>query len=661
MGRVRRFRSRVLWTAAICIASAVAARGAEIHWVGYQADCLEDNPPVEASYFHGDNWLGYAVPGPGNTAHFGATVEQQGNPNHIHLGDFHLDEILCPSPFALPAGVAGPDGIVVRSGQWVIDAEAQSPGGASGSLATGILDVGTTLDNGFPGNALLRLRGDSLSVTHLFLAPVGGASGTVLVDDSSQLEIDVELGVGRLGSGTMVISDGSQVSAGFFDVGTIGGSVGDLTVTGVGSRLDTTGFAWIGDRSEGSLQVENGAMVGAASLVVGRESALGGLEVSSSGEVQVSGDAVFGSSSGARGEVRVRGPGSQLIVSGWLTCSASDEAESYVEVSNGAHLEQQSGRAYLGHHGAFDMEIVSGGSVRTNDARLGNPNEPGTAVITGLGSSWIADNGLLVGDYGTGSVTLEQGGLLDVATGWCQLGVTTDAHGVVSVQDAGSELRVPHVLKVGNDAGDSEGTLVLGAGGMVTGGTVDFAPGGEVVFEITDGPMGPETGAITTGSINLDGILRVRVASSTVPSGTTLVAMSAGSLDGSFSQVVWEGAQGSVQVVGNELHILLQQVTAAPGRPATEKIMLEPNRPNPFNPHTTLGFSVPHRTHVRLAISSLDGRLVSTLLDRELEAGRHEVSWDGRDGSGSRVASGSYLCRVGTPRTGASRILSLVK
>ena len=71
------------------------------------------------------------------------------------------------------------------------------------------------------------------------------------------------------------------------------------------------------------------------------------------------------------------------------------------------------------------------------------------------------------------------------------------------------------------------------------------------------------------------------------------------------------------------------------------------NYPNPFNPTTTITFDVPgeagEKKQVRLTIYDIRGRRVKTLIDSELEPGRHRVVWDGRNDRGQRVASGIYL------------------
>ena len=69
------------------------------------------------------------------------------------------------------------------------------------------------------------------------------------------------------------------------------------------------------------------------------------------------------------------------------------------------------------------------------------------------------------------------------------------------------------------------------------------------------------------------------------------------------------------------------------------------NYPNPFNPSTTLKFQLPKASDVRLTIYSILGQKVRTLLNSRLEAGYHEIQWDGRNDRGIQQASGLYIYR----------------
>jgi len=68
--------------------------------------------------------------------------------------------------------------------------------------------------------------------------------------------------------------------------------------------------------------------------------------------------------------------------------------------------------------------------------------------------------------------------------------------------------------------------------------------------------------------------------------------------------------------------------------------------PNPFNPETTIRFSVKDKTPVELNIYNILGQKVRTLINKPLEAGEHTVVWNGTDNRGHSVASGIYFYRM---------------
>ena len=70
------------------------------------------------------------------------------------------------------------------------------------------------------------------------------------------------------------------------------------------------------------------------------------------------------------------------------------------------------------------------------------------------------------------------------------------------------------------------------------------------------------------------------------------------------------------------------------------------NYPNPFNPSTTLRYTLSEDTHVTLSIYNTLGQLVRVLVDENQVAGYNEVVWDGRNEFGASVASGIYIYRI---------------
>ncbi|MFH1845819.1 MAG: FG-GAP-like repeat-containing protein, partial [bacterium] len=82
--------------------------------------------------------------------------------------------------------------------------------------------------------------------------------------------------------------------------------------------------------------------------------------------------------------------------------------------------------------------------------------------------------------------------------------------------------------------------------------------------------------------------------------------------------------------------------------PLSWRFDLEPNYPNPFNPTTTIRFTLTAAGPVQLAIYDSSGRLVRRLVDGARSPGRYAVTWDGRDERGVGCASGVYFCRLET-------------
>jgi|GEM_PF-6845687 len=86
-----------------------------------------------------------------------------------------------------------------------------------------------------------------------------------------------------------------------------------------------------------------------------------------------------------------------------------------------------------------------------------------------------------------------------------------------------------------------------------------------------------------------------------------------------------------------------------PGAELSSAVQLHPAYPNPFNPMTVLSFSLPSSQPVDLAIFDVKGNRIHTLLAAEtFAAGRHEVTWNGRDDNGLPTPAGMYFFRLGT-------------
>jgi hypothetical protein len=116
--------------------------------------------------------------------------------------------------------------------------------------------------------------------------------------------------------------------------------------------------------------------------------------------------------------------------------------------------------------------------------------------------------------------------------------------------------------------------------------------------------------------------------------------------------IIYDGFNQSMAIDLSRMAFLVlekgSEPTAVDDSPPTAN-RLEPNFPNPFNPTTTIRFSLEGPQHATLRIYDVSGRLIRTLVDTKLPSGRHEVLWNGQNERGEQVASGVYLYRLVLP------------
>lgn len=68
--------------------------------------------------------------------------------------------------------------------------------------------------------------------------------------------------------------------------------------------------------------------------------------------------------------------------------------------------------------------------------------------------------------------------------------------------------------------------------------------------------------------------------------------------------------------------------------------------PNPFNPITTISFTIHEESEVELIMYNIKGQKIKNLKNQVLIIGDHTITWDGRNNNGEEVSSGLYLCRL---------------
>jgi hypothetical protein len=125
-----------------------------------------------------------------------------------------------------------------------------------------------------------------------------------------------------------------------------------------------------------------------------------------------------------------------------------------------------------------------------------------------------------------------------------------------------------------------------------------------------------------------------------------------------IGEIVWGTFKGNERRSGNYDDMLSTKKYEESVLPA---IALKGNFPNPFNPETTISFTLNSETKVDLKIYNIRGQVVKTLLNNTLNHGEHRVVWDGKDDQGAQVGSGVYLYSFTAGEHKESRKMMLLK
>ena len=104
-------------------------------------------------------------------------------------------------------------------------------------------------------------------------------------------------------------------------------------------------------------------------------------------------------------------------------------------------------------------------------------------------------------------------------------------------------------------------------------------------------------------------------------------------IDGEFTQIAIPMLE-TVDVEENEIILLSNDFNLT-------------NYPNPFNPETTISFSVTQNSDfVNLEVYNIKGQKVKTLINEQLQKGKHSIIWSGLDKNNKSVSSGIYLYKI---------------
>ena len=85
------------------------------------------------------------------------------------------------------------------------------------------------------------------------------------------------------------------------------------------------------------------------------------------------------------------------------------------------------------------------------------------------------------------------------------------------------------------------------------------------------------------------------------------------------------------------------------------------NYPNPFNPTTTIEFSVLEESTIEISIYNIKGQKMRSLLNDQITSGEHSIVWNSEDDNGERVSSGVYFIKMKTGNLEKTEKMILMK
>jgi tRNA-binding EMAP/Myf-like protein len=104
---------------------------------------------------------------------------------------------------------------------------------------------------------------------------------------------------------------------------------------------------------------------------------------------------------------------------------------------------------------------------------------------------------------------------------------------------------------------------------------------------------------------------------------------------------------------------LTKRLSSSEDRP--ELLELSQNIPNPFNPSTTIHYTIPQSMNVTLVIYSSHGQKIKTLVEGIMQPGSYNTKWNGTNESGEPVASGVYFYTLTSGHSQISKRMTLTR
>jgi subtilase-type serine protease len=293
---------------------------------------------------------------------------------------------------------------------------------------------------------------------------VQNAEGHVLISGAnSRWTALTTIGVGHYGTGFVDVENGATLSIGADSyIGSGVGSQGVVNVTGVGSSYTTANQLMVGHYGNGTVTARDGALVTSDFSRVGQHfGSVGRMEVSDSGTTWTTRSSLYIGQEG-RGTVSISNGATATVGSG-LYVGTGVSAVGTLDIADaGSSLGAGGSQILVGDLGTGTITVSNGAQLTGGEAWLGNRvGGDGTIEVTGIDSRFQSQL-LKVGTNGTGSFTVDDGAVATVM-GSIDLAMTNTSKGTITVgQDA--TLAVAGLAPASITAGTGDGRFELAGG-----------------------------------------------------------------------------------------------------------------------------------------------------------------------------------------------------
>lgn len=276
----------------------------------------------------------------------------------------------------------------------------------------------------------------------------------------------VQVGTGNSGLGELTIAGGGTLTlTQYIDVASGDHSVATVTVTGAGSALNGGVIIDVGSglNSNGTLNILNGATATDSSGYVGTNpTATGTVTVDGMGSTWTN-TSNLGVGFNGTGILNIQNGGTVTSAIGILGFYAPSTGNIVNLDGVGSSLTSTTSLT-VGNYGSGTVNVINGGTLGSGVGYLGlYGGSSGTVVVDGLNSTWAAGTELNAGVLGTGTLTVANGGAVTSGTGY--LGFQAGSTGTASITGAGSTWTNTGDLTVGRSG---TGTLSILNGGAVS-------------------------------------------------------------------------------------------------------------------------------------------------------------------------------------------------